>query len=579
MPTRLLLITVLFFLAGWLLAQPVHPYEKKAIESYHARNYELSLQYCEQLIENDFPPPLIYFMAGESSRQLKQFELAEKYLSKVPDMAKTGQLAVTDFRLATVKKVMGNYREAIEYFEQYRTQHTNQYDALAYQAAEEIEYCKWANVKGFYPLYAGIGRLPENINSEHSDLAPLRFADKIYFTSTIQEQGMMVPVARIFSAVQDQPAVMIIANPDNPDLHAAHVSLMPDAGRMYYTLCSDRNFQPQYQCEIWCRDKQYEGNWGETKRLPDAINYQGYTATQPAVGYDRFLGKYVLFFVSDRPGGMGQKDIWCSIIEKNGDFGHPFPLPFNTPGDDVTPFFHIPSQTLFFSSDGLPGQGGFDIFRISKYAPDSWPIPVNLGPALNSEYDELYFTYHNNLQRGYFSSNRPGSVCNDHSPGCLCCDIFEASIFVDLQLRFQNAHDSTAVNGAFVEIQDEMNGTSEVFSASGAGNNLLIPLQTGKKYRIVTIAAGYMPGFLEITTENIVYFSPLRQEVYLFRDEALARGNREQPGQVFNPSSPKSGGVPASPDIEGIQAKFREAEQQVPRITPPTKTKVLSFDF
>lgn len=554
MNKQLLLTATLILLTAWVKAQPYNYHEKMAVVNYHSKDFQSALEHCHQLIEGDFPPPLIYFIAGESARQLRKYDLAEKYYLKVPDKAKIGQIAVTDFRLATVKKIRGEYIEAINYFERYREKQGAANNALAYQALQEIEFCQWAMVKGNYPLYGTIERLPGNINSEYSDLAPLRYADKIYFTSVRPDSQRVVPFAQVFTAIEDYPAIVFKENMLKSYPHVAHVSLMPDASRMYFTLCADRYFQQEAACEIWYMDKLENSEWGKPQRLPEEINLDGYTATQPSVGYDRFLGKYVLYFVSDRPGGVGKKDIWCSTIEADGCFNPPALLPFNTPEDDCTPYFHMPSQSLFFSSNGLQGLGGFDIYRIAKYAAGSWPVPVNLGEGINSEYDDLYFTYHHHSQKGYFSSNRPGtSMCKNHSPGCFCCDIYEANIFVDLQLRFQNTYDSTAVKNAFVEVREAETGKSEIFSTAGTDNNMLIPLLTGRKYQVIALAEGFLPSYSEVNTSNVIYHSPLQQDFFLFEDGTFWLGNKNQTEKNIHISESASNDL-----AEEMPVKFRQ---------------------
>ncbi|MEK7254294.1 MAG: sialidase family protein, partial [Bacteroidota bacterium] len=208
-------------------------------------------------------------------------------------------------------------------------------------------------------------------------------------------------------------------------LHSANVALTPDAGTMFLTICQDESLHQQNQCEIFYREKRYEGDWGSPKKLPGNINLKGSTTMQPTIGWDRSLKKYVLFFVSNRPGGKGGLDVWASAQEADGTFSEPKSLPFNTEKDEVTPYFYMPTQTLFFSSNGGQNFGGLDIFNAVKTGVNTWSVASNLGFPINGGYDDLYFTYHTNARRGYFSSNRPGARCSDFSAGCLCCDLFE----------------------------------------------------------------------------------------------------------------------------------------------------------
>ena len=104
-----------------------------------------------------------------------------------------------------------------------------------------------------------------------------------------------------------------------------------------------------------------DGTLGAAVRVPDPVNISGYTSTQPTIGRVDGLNKTILFFTSDRPGGVGKEDIW--YVEVNGNsYGTPINAKdLNTIDAEATPFFHQNSQTLYFSSFGLKGFGGYSI--------------------------------------------------------------------------------------------------------------------------------------------------------------------------------------------------------------------------
>jgi hypothetical protein len=258
-------------------------------------------------------------------------------------------------------------------------------------------------------------------NTIYADFAPTRYGDRIYYTSSYQESKQDKPVTRIYSFIPGEKATLdATLNPKKGTSFISNASLAFDARRIYYTICKD---ETQDHCEIWYRDREYEGSWSVAKKLPDFINLNSFTATQPSVGWDASLKKFVLYFVSNRPGGKGNKDIWCSSITWDGNFETPYPLPFNTPADDVTPFFDQSFQSLYFSTNGLKGHGRFDVYRTTKIKTE-WSNPENVGPGINSAYDDLYFSLHEPSQIAYFSSDRPGSICNGGIEGWNCYDIY-----------------------------------------------------------------------------------------------------------------------------------------------------------
>ncbi len=117
-----------------------------------------------------------------------------------------------------------------------------------------------------------------------------------------------------------------------------------------------------------------------------------------------------LYFVSDRPGGLGGRDIYRSVKLPNGEWSKALNIgaPINTPYDEDAPFFHPDGKTLYYSSNGPKSMGGFDIFFSLNIEGDKWSEPFNIGYPLNSVKDDIFFTTTADGQRGYFSSAKKG---------------------------------------------------------------------------------------------------------------------------------------------------------------------------
>lgn len=179
--------------------------------------------------------------------------------------------------------------------------------------------------------------------------------------------------------------------------------------------------------------KRVNNRWRKAVPLGGNVNVEGYTSTHPAVGYLPD-GKTILYFSSDRPGGMGGMDIWYTIIISDGKPGNCTNLgqPVNSDSNDVTPFYSNEEGALYFSSNRAGGQGGFDVYRSEGYR-NSWQMPRTLGKELNSAYDDLFFTMQPCRCRcvqerkdttemviacGFLSSNRPGSLYESDSNCC-----------------------------------------------------------------------------------------------------------------------------------------------------------------
>ena len=121
-------------------------------------------------------------------------------------------------------------------------------------------------------------------------------------------------------------------------------------------------------------------------------------------------------------GGFGGLDIYYATREAEGVYANPVNLgpTVNTAGDDVTPFYF--DGILYFSSNGHPSIGGFDIF-FAKWNGTSWDEPGNIGPGFNTSFDDKYLSLDNSGNQGTLLSNRPGG--RSLQARTCCDDIFE----------------------------------------------------------------------------------------------------------------------------------------------------------
>ncbi len=122
-----------------------------------------------------------------------------------------------------------------------------------------------------------------------------------------------------------------------------------------------------------------------------------------------------MYFVSNREGGFGKKDIWMSNILTDGRWSKPINpgKNINSSGDEQSPFIHPDNKTLYFASDGKTGMGGFDLFKVSRNDDGSWSEPFNLGYPINTSSDEIGFIVNAKGDRAYFSSDRLSEMGRD----------------------------------------------------------------------------------------------------------------------------------------------------------------------
>ena len=120
----------------------------------------------------------------------------------------------------------------------------------------------------------------------------------------------------------------------------------------------------------------------------------------------------MMVFTSDRPGGQGGMDLWLAIKNEKGEWGNIENLGpgINTPYDEEAPFWHASNKTLYFSSKGHNSIGGFDIFVADRQTATSWGNVRSLGVPVNSTADDNFFYLEPAARFGYFASKRIGGL-------------------------------------------------------------------------------------------------------------------------------------------------------------------------
>jgi len=146
--------------------------------------------------------------------------------------------------------------------------------------------------------------------------------------------------------------------------------------------------------------------WSEQENLGDSINTD-FWESSPAISPD----KRALYFSSTRPGGYGGADLYVSYLKPNGRWTEAANMgpSVNTAGDELAPFIHADNQTLYFTSDGLPGYGGSDLFVLKKLSNGKWGTPENMGYPINTIENEGSLAVAADGYTAYYASDREDS--------------------------------------------------------------------------------------------------------------------------------------------------------------------------
>ena len=155
-------------------------------------------------------------------------------------------------------------------------------------------------------------------------------------------------------------------------------------------------------CDLYYSENR-NGRWTVPRNIGPPVSTK-YSEKQPALSSD---GR-TLYYSSNRPGGYGDYDLWMSTRREDGTWSPPVNMGdnINTEGSDQSPFMHPDNKTLYFSSTGWPGMGGYDIFLSRKLSDSTWSEPMNLGYPINTFNDEQGLIVNSNADIAYFSSNR-----------------------------------------------------------------------------------------------------------------------------------------------------------------------------
>ncbi|MCB0554480.1 MAG: OmpA family protein [Phaeodactylibacter sp.] len=256
-----------------------------------------------------------------------------------------------------------------------------------------------------------------SFNSIYSDFAPAFYKDGLVFTSERpvenRKDGRRFTGLYLVSR-QEKDGEAAYSAPEpfagglNSKFHEGTATFDQTQTEIYFT--RTRYFEsPEkpHRLEITSARRLAQGGWSDLSPLP--ISNDDYSVAHPSLSPDGNR----LFFSSDRAGGFGGRDLYLSIFE-NGQWGPPINLgpSINTEGDEVFPFI-TNNGRLYFSSDGHFGLGGQDIFWSTEGADGFWETPENMGAPINTSFDDFSLILEPDEASGYFTSNRSGGIGGD----------------------------------------------------------------------------------------------------------------------------------------------------------------------
>lgn len=522
--SRAIYFMLLMTMATWLSAQPldevpVHMMIETAEASLAIPDYYTALEWYENAYKETRDPDIANKIATLQIK-LRDYTRAERWLEKIVEKDQGAIYPYTVFQYAQVLKVNGKYQESVDAFNFFAG--LNVADSLLALADNEVAGIQLA-VKSKPPIDLVVKNVGKNVNYSYTDASPWLGPDgNLYFASMRTRELITLNgkegdyFLKIYSSKPGKEGAWEVAKPigekiNREGYHSGNPTIAPDGSRMFFTR-SVLTGNDLSESKIFMSENKAQ-NWSAPVEL-QGIN-GNYIAKQAAPGV--LFGKEVLFFSSNMAGGTGGYDLYYADRISDDTYTMPVNLgpTVNSPGDDETPFYL--NGKLYFSSTGHPGLGGFDIFR-ADWNGQEWSNPENLGAGYNSSYDDIFFSVNEEGKLGFLVSNRPDDEAKSLKSKTCCDDIYQfhiKDIVIDLITTVYDGN--VPLMGAKVtlfEVDRGQKGKSQE-QTNLKINDFQFPLDQDKAYKALVEKEGYMPAEFEFNTVGIIDNFTVRRTVKL----------------------------------------------------------------
>jgi tetratricopeptide (TPR) repeat protein len=402
------------------------------------KNWNLAFSYYEAGYLLDTASFEMAVKYAEAARLIRNYKLAERLYERNYEKD-NGKLQPDGlYWLAYMQKHNGRYEDAQRNFKKYIKKYKSSGNReLLKRAEQEIKSAVWALDYKEKPS-PDVFSHPENEpNSVHPEIAPFVLEDRLIFTSSRKNEFGDFWEVYVKDHSGEIRKLNLVSIPQG-----AAVGNFKQVSNDFWLFSLMLNGATKIYSAQLAGDR-----FSDVKEVI-SLNQEGMINTMPCPA---FMGDYLyVFFVSDREGGEGGKDIWYTKtkkpspktlielpeLEKVNNLGGRY----NTPGDELSPFYF--QNKFYYSSDWLEGFGGLDIFEVDvkEFLVSS---PANMGKPINSSAQDFYFVRNEN--EGWLSSNREGSIVLDTNATC-CHDLYRIVYHVEEDHQLDSLEASQSVN-------------------------------------------------------------------------------------------------------------------------------------
>ena len=401
-----------------LFAQPEKELEK-ANEMYKNFSYVDAIKIYERIAQKGFVNQEMLQSLGNAYYYNAEYKKALPWYEQLFQEGKYKVKPEYYYRYAQTLKSVGDYTQADKMMAKF-VELTNANDTRAALFEENKDYqTVIKNNSGRFQLNNA------SVNTENSEYGTAFYGDKIVFAGATDARKAKRGVSQwtgesfydLYEAEhfdQKLGSRKPFSSSVNTQFNESTPVFTKDGNTMYFTRNNYVNrklgtdIENTILLKILRATKDKNGNWGDIVEVP--FNSDQYNVAHPALSPDE---KY-LYFASDMPGSFGNSDIFRVEILGDNQYGTPENLGniINTAGRESFPYISK-DNVLYYSSDGIPGLGGLDIFAVKFNADGSTSKPVNIGMPGNSADDDFCFVFNSDSKIGFLTSNRPGGKGKD----------------------------------------------------------------------------------------------------------------------------------------------------------------------
>lgn len=461
---------------------------------------------------------------AESYRLLRDYEHAVLWYSKAVQMPNE-QFPQARYWYGAMLMTLEKYQQASEQFDKFM-QENGEADPYHKYALDKQVSCEFAVDPNNINQEANLMLLDSTFNRGTASFGVAYYEGDMSVSFTSGREGNYVDdpkrkqakyMADLFVATNlgdGYDAPVRLDAPINTGMHEGSGALSVDRTTFYFTRWNDDDKQSAH---IYAT-KKFNNRWMQPMELDEKINVPGFRSLNPFLSLDETK----IFFSSDRPGGYGGLDIWFCPIDPFGNIGNPVNLgaAVNTKEDEMSPFEHFQSKTLFFSSKGHIGFGGYDIFR-TQYDEDNdaWSNPVNIGAPYNSSKDDTYFIIDKNLKNGFLSSDRERCTDCDSTLISGYCNKIYGFIKPDIKVAIEgyvfDNQTGDVIPNALITFKDIKGGFVPFFVMTDEEGYYYQDLEHGMDIFMKAQKSKYFGDAATVFTSSLTESAVLQQDFYL----------------------------------------------------------------